>query len=427
MSAPAREVLSEDLAAITRGATLTRGLGRSYGDAPLPGAGIESVAGCGLADRLLAFDRETGVVRAEAGLSLRDLNRVLLPAGYFPPVVPGTQFVTLGGMVAADVHGKNHHVAGTFGRHVRWLRMRLADDSIVECSRTQNAELFLATLGGMGLTGHVLEVEFQAERVPSPWLIGEGRRAANIEQFLTALAEEAPRWPFTVGWIDCLSKGPQLGRGVLWCGRWARRDEAPPHLPKRPLQVTMPFHLPSWTLGPWSVRVFNEILFRGWSLSRKLVDPEAFFFPLDRILHWNRLYGRSGMTQFQCVLPEKDAPGSTRRFLEVLSNAGGASPLCVIKDCGEEGEGRLSFPRPGVSVAVDLPVRRDTREVIDRLSRATIDAGGRIYLAKDGWVKREHFRTMEPRLGSFLEAKRSVDPEGRLRSAQFERLMEEKE
>jgi FAD/FMN-containing dehydrogenase len=189
----------------------------------------------------------------------------------------------------------------------------------------------------------------------------------------------------------------------------------------------MPFHLPSWTLGPWSVRAFNEVLFRGWSLRRKLVDPEAFFFPLDRILHWNRLYGRSGMTQFQCVLPEKEAPGSTRRFLEVLSSAGGASPLCVIKDCGEEGEGRLSFPRPGVSVAVDLPVRRDTQEVIDRLSRATIDAGGRIYLAKDGWVKREHFRTMEPRLGAFLEAKRAVDPEGRLRSAQFERLMEEKE
>jgi decaprenylphospho-beta-D-ribofuranose 2-oxidase len=425
MTVPARELLGEDLAAVTRGARLVRGLGRSYGDAPLPSRGESTVVGSTLADRILRFDRETGLLRAEAGASLVDVNRVLLRAGFFSPVVPGTQFVTLGGMVAADVHGKNHHVAGTFGRHVTALRLRLADDSIAEVTRDSHPELFRATVGGMGWTGHILEVEFRAERVPSPWLVSEGRRARDIDHFLELLAAEAARWPFTVGWIDCVSGGSRLGRGILWCGRWAEAAEAPLGFPAERPRLTVPLDLPSWAISRPLTRLGSAVIFHGSSLRRKVVTPEKFFFPLDMVLRWNRLYGRRGMAQFQCVLPEKDSPGATRRFLEALARRGGASVLCVIKDCGEAGEGLLSFPFRGVSVAVDVPMRDDTQGLIDELARVTREEGGRIYLAKDGWVRRDDLRAMEgARLDAFLDVKRRYDPSFRLRSAQFDRLLD---
>ena len=363
-------------------------------------------------------------MRAEAGLSLDRLIRFLRPHGFFPPVVPGTRFVTLGGMVAADVHGKNHHVDGTFGRHVESLRMRLANGEIVECSRSSDAELFRATLGGMGLTGHILEVDFRVTRVASPWILGWGRRVTGIDEFLVALAEEAAKAPFTVGWIDCLARGPRMGRGILLAGRWAEAEEAPTRSPGFGSGLPVPFALPDWVLGRSTVRLFNALYYRFSRLGRRIFHPEAFFFPLDFLKDWYRLYGRGGMTQFQCVLPEKERPGATRRFLEVLSASGGASFLSVIKDCGDEGEGLLSFPRPGVSIAVDLAVRDDTQALIDALAAATLAEGGRVYLAKDGYLRREHFRAMEPRLTEFLRVKRRVDPHGRLRSAQFERLME---
>ncbi len=420
---PGHAVLSEDLERITDGAVLTRGLGRAYGDSALPPRGVTEVAGSVLADRILAFDRGSGVLRAEAGLSLYDLLRVLAPRGFWSPVVPGTQFVTLGGMVAADVHGKNHHVEGTIGRHVRALRIRLADGRIVACSRESEPDLFRATLGGMGLTGHVLEVELALERIPSPWILTETRRVGSIDEYLRALTEEAARWPYTVGWIDCLKRGPAMGRGLLQCGRWAMADEAPRGLPKPKRRLAVPFDMPSWVLSGPAARAFNAVLYRVVRTGRRVVSPEEFFFPLDSIRDWNKLYGRRGMTQFQCVLPEKARPGATRRFLEVLTARGGASFLCVIKDCGAQGEGLLSFPMPGVSVAVDLPVRPDTQSLIDALAAATIAEGGRVYLAKDGFVRAEDFARMEPRLAEFARARRRFDPQGRLRSAQSQRLL----
>ncbi|MEM7355563.1 MAG: FAD-binding protein, partial [Acidobacteriota bacterium] len=205
---PGREVVSEDLAAAAAGAALTRGLGRSYGDSSLPPADRPVAAGSRLADRLLAFDAESGLLRAEAGFSLGELNRIFWPRGFSAPVATGTQYVTLGGMVAADVHGKNHHVAGTFGTHVRRLKMLLADGRSVWCSRDgKHRELFLATLGGMGLTGHILEVEVALARIPSPWIWSESERIADLDQFITKLREAAQSWPFTMGWIDCLKRG----------------------------------------------------------------------------------------------------------------------------------------------------------------------------------------------------------------------------
>ncbi len=425
LGVPGREVRSEDLAEVARGAVLTRGLGRSYGDSALPPPGVTTVAGSVRADRLLSFDSETGLLRAEAGVSLHEVVWTFLPRGWFPPVVPGTQYVTLGGMVAADVHGKSHHVDGTFGRHVTRILLLTANGETVECSRQREPELFRATLGGMGLTGHILEVECRLARVPSPWIAQEAFRVPDLDRFLAALAESAASWPFTVGWIDCLARGSALGRGVLMRGRWAEPGQAPA-APPRPLRrIGVPFYFPGWALSRVTAKIFNAFYAAAFPARPKasVVHPEKFFFPLDAIRDWNRIYGRRGFTQFQCVLPEKERPGSARRFLTEVARRGGASFLSVIKDCGAEGEGLLSFPRAGVSIALDLPVGRGTRALVEALGDLVGEEGGRIYLAKDAFLRGDQFARMEPRLAEFNRLRDRWDPGRRLRSAQSVRLL----
>lgn len=441
---PGREVRSEDLPAITDGAVLTRGLGRSYGDSALPPPGVLEIPASPLADRILSFEPDAGsdsgertaLLRAEAGLSLDRIVRTFLPRGWFVPVTPGTRYVTLGGMVAADVHGKNHHVAGTIGRHVTRLTLRLATGEIVPCSRDERPDLFRATLGGMGLTGHILEVELRMVRVPSPWIFAESFPVPDVVAFVEALRESARAWPFTVGWIDCLTPGRRgrlPGRGILDRGRWAEPGEAPAASPAPRRTLSVPFVAPGWLLNPLTVRAFNAVYYhrsRLWGRGRTrrgVVHPESFFYPLDAVRHWNRLYGPRGFTQYQCVLPEHAEGGPAAaavRFLEVLTGRGGASFLCVIKDCGPEGEGVLSFPRPGISIAVDLPVRGGTPELIDALDRRVVAEGGRIYLAKDAFTRAERFRAMEDgRLDELAAIRRRYDPDGRLKSAQSVRIL----
>ena len=425
LSLPGREVVGEDLPAITAGAALSRGLGRSYGDSSLPAVPTDKVANTRLANRILAFDETTGVLRAEAGLSLAELNRLSIPRGFCPPVTPGTKFVTLGGMVASDVHGKNHHREGCFGAHVRSLRLRLADDSIVECGPDEHADLFYASIGGMGLTGHILEVGVVLQRIPSQWLIVEHERVPGIAEFLASLSRAAPLWPLTVGWIDCLHRGHSLGRGVLMVGRWATADEASSAPPREPRPKTLPFDLPNWVLNPLTTRLFNGAYYWGHRSVpvARLMAPDPFFYPLDSILHWNRGYGSRGFIQYQCVLPRAAGGTAVREFMQRLTRLGGASPLCVIKDCGEEGQGVLSFPMAGTSIAVDMALSADTQRIVDRLNEFVIAAGGRIYLTKDRFTRAEHFRAMEPRLAKFLALREKWDPRRRLRSAQSVRLL----
>jgi FAD/FMN-containing dehydrogenase len=422
---PGVELRSEDLARITADVPLTRGLARSYGDSSLPPASRPVVAATPLADRILAFDETTGILRAEAGLSLVALNGLFLRRGWFPPVTPGTQYVTLGGMVASDVHGKNHHVAGCFGDHVTALRMRVADGRIVECSPTEHPDLFWATVGGMGLTGHVLEVEFRMDRVSSPWIWQETERIPDIDTFIARLRDTAATWPMTMGWIDCLARGRAMGRGTLYRGRWATPEEAPAAPPRPKRRITMPFVLPQFVLNQLSIRAFNFLNYNKQVRKQTagVVSPETFFYPLDMILHWNKMYGPRGFTQYQCVLPTTAGGDAVRRFLELLSERGGASFLCVIKDCGAEGKGMLSFPMPGISIALDIPVRKDTQALVDALNLRVIAEGGRMYLTKDAFTRAEHFAKMEPRLAAFDDVRRRWDPERRLKSAQSIRVL----
>lgn len=425
LPAPGTEVLGENLDAITRGAVLSRGLGRSYGDSSLPASATDRVAGTRLANRILAFDSATGILRAEAGLSLFEINRVFMPRGWFSPVSPGTKFVTLGGMVASDIHGGNHHVEGCFGAHVRELTVRLADDSVVICSPTANEDLFYACIGGMGLLGHILEVEFALHPISSMWIWQESERVPNIDEFLNALNTAAPKWPQTKGWIDCVSGGRSMGRGILLAGRWATKEEAHGRIPPTKNPITMPFQLPNWALNSFTARAFNSLYY--WKHFRKehrgLVHPDDFFYPLDAILEWNRVYGPRGFTQYQCVLPRAAGPEAVRAFMKLLTKLGGASPLCVIKDCGPEGKGVLSFPLEGTSIAVDMAVSPSIQRIVDSLNEFVIEAGGRIYLSKDRFTRADHFRAMEPRLHTFTSARDKWDPKRRLRSAQSVRLL----
>ncbi len=420
------ERLSEDLESITDGASLTRGLGRSYGDASLPAEGA-TVAGSRLADRVLAFDTDTGRLRGEPGLSLGALNRRLLPLGWSSPVHTGTQFVTLGGMVAADVHGKNHHVAGCLGRHVESLRMRLADGTIRELSEADDAELFHATQGGMGLTGHILEVSLRLHRAPTPWIHQEIEPVADSDEMIERLRTAGAAWPFTVCWVDCAAPGRAFATGALIKGRWAEAGEGPQHPPPATRELVLPLDLPGWVLNRTFVGAFNRLYgaFQRGRSKPRIVSPDAFFHPLDLLRDWNRLYGRRGFTQYQCVLPAgPDESACCRRLFDGLARRGGRSYLTVVKDCGAAGKGMLSFPMPGISVAFDLPlVPGWTQETVDALNEIVIDAGGRIYLAKDALTRAEHFRAMEPRLDGWLAVRRRWDPERRLQSALSRRLL----
>ena len=422
---PGRAMVSDDLLRASASATLLRGLGRSYGDSALPAPGTLDVVATPLADRILAWDPLTRVLRAEAGLSLYTLNRLLHPRGFFIPVTPGTQFVTLGGMVASDVHGKNHHVSGTIGRHVRALRMHIADGSVLDCSPTVHPDLFWATVGGMGLTGAILEVELTMDQLPSQWIDQVVSRHGDFDSLVHGLTDASANWPMTVAWIDCLKRGSGMGRGVLYAGKWAEPDRAPQR-PAPWLKGSLPFPIaaPFDAFVPPVVSLLNTAVY--WRQLRpraaSILAPEPFFYPLDGLQNWNRAYGPKGFTQHQAIIPREAGPEALRHFLDTLTSASAASFLCVLKDCGAEGRGMLSFPRPGTSIAVDLPVRADTPQVIARLNDVVIEVGGRIYLTKDRYTTPEQYAAMDPRIDAFLEVRRRWDPQLRFRSAQSVRM-----
>ncbi len=417
---PAHEYRSEDLEAIASKAPIARGLGRAYGDAAAPPAANPQVVDTRLADRFLDFDPEKGTFRAEAGLSLWDFNHHFWPKGFAMPVSPGTQYVTLGGMVAADVHGKNHHLAGTIGEHLLALRVYTSGRGVVECSPRENEDLFWASVGGMGLTGTILEVTLQLERAPSLWIDSWSRRYDDLESLAGALQEAAEDWPFTAAWFDGLRSKK---RGVLLCGRWA---EKPPSgsgpLPQDPF--TVPIDAPAFLINPLSIRIFNWLYFRRhWRREqRSLVHPQSFYYPLDVLQDWNRLYGSRGMVQYQCVIPAVAGIGAVMEFMEKLRSLGGNPYLIVLKDFGEEGRGLLSFPQKGLTLALDLAMGGKTQGIVNGLNAWLREKGGRIYLAKDALTRPEDFRALEPRLEAFLEVKRKWDPEDRFRSRLSERL-----
>jgi FAD/FMN-containing dehydrogenase len=407
---------------------IARGQGRSYGDAALNEGG--RVLLTERVNRLLEFDTEQGILRAEAGTTLAEILPVIVAQGWFLPVTPGTKFVSLGGCVAADVHGKNHHHNGSFGDYVVAIELILADGSRVTCSPSEKPELFWATVGGMGLTGIIGEVTLKLDPVQSAQMAVQHYPADNLEQLFNLLEDPDSDDRFTVAWIDCLARGQKLGRGVAMCGHHAEPEELPPNFgnalaAKQVRSRSVPFDFPSWVLNPLSISAFNALYFRqeGKKQQPFLTGYDPYFYPLDGIGQWNRMYGKRGFVQYQCVIPDAMAFEGIQALLMALSDSRRASFLAVLKRLGAQGRGMLSFPMTGYTLALDLPVRDNGLfALLNRLDEIVLRYGGRVYLAKDARLSAESFRAMYPRYDEFLAVKHSVDPGGRFSSSLSRRL-----
>jgi decaprenylphospho-beta-D-ribofuranose 2-oxidase len=410
------------LAALTtEPALIARGNGRAYGDAALNPAATLSMLGL---RGILAFDPATGRVTAEAGLLLGDLIAHVLPHGWFPPVTPGTKFVSLGGAVAADVHGKNHHGAGSFSAHVEAIDLALADGRVLACSPTAHPDIFAATCGGMGLTGVILAVTLRLLRVETSLIRQQTRRCANLADAMAAF-EDTRAWTYSVAWIDCLARGAALGRSILFVGEHARRDELPAGqgglAPVRKRALRVPLDFPAWALNRWSVAAFNELYWRRARPGSALVDYDTYFYPLDAILEWNRIYGRPGFLQYQCVLPKAASAAGLTAILTRIATAGVGPFLSVLKLFGAQ-DGILSFPMEGFTLALDFPANPKTLALCQQLDAIVADHGGRLYLAKDARMGAALFRRGYPNLATFQTLRGQLDPSGRLWSAQSRRL-----
>jgi decaprenylphospho-beta-D-ribofuranose 2-oxidase len=409
-----------DLARAVTGAgrrgILARGLGRSYGDAAQNGGGV--VVDMTSRHRVLSVDTGAALVEVEAGISLDHLMRIVLPMGLFVPVTPGTRQVTVGGAIAADVHGKNHHVDGSFGRHIVSMDLLCADGTIRRL--LPDADLFWATVGGMGLTGLILRATLRMKTVESAYCVVDTERCTDLEDLMGRMTEGDYQYTYSVAWIDCLASGPSLGRSVLTRGWAATPEQLPRRLRDHPLSfgptqlAVAPPGIPSGLLNRMTVAAFNEVWYRKAPRERRgeIQSIAAFFHPLDGVGRWNRIYGPRGFLQYQFVVPF-GAEETLRRCLRMLSDTGQASFLAVLKRFGEAGSGHLSFPTPGWTLALDVPIGSPVLGgLLDRLDDEVLAAGGREYLAKDSRLPAAAIARMYPRLDEWREIRQSTDPEG---------------
>lgn len=408
---------------------IARGLGRAYGDAAQNAGGRVLRLADGVSTAVL--DEAAGTVTAGAGVSIDDLLRVLVPRGFFVPVTAGTRHVTVGGAIASDIHGKNHHVDGTFGSHVHRLSLLLADSSVVEIGPDRDPELFWATLGGMGLTGVVLDATFDLIPIESSRCIVDTTRAGDLDEVLTLMSDSDDRYRYSVAWLDVLAKGRHLGRSVLTLGDHARLDQLDGRSRRDPLAFhakqlvgVPPVVPPMGVLNRWSLQAFNETWFRKAPKRREgqLVDIPGYFHPLDFVGSWNRLYGTHGFVQYQIIVPF-GREDTLRAVIEQMAASGTPSFLTVLKRFGAANPGPLSFPRPGWTLTLDIPAARAAiGELLHRLDDLVLDAGGRHYLAKDAHLSPRSLARGYPRLEEWKAVRRRADPEGVFRSDLARRL-----
>jgi FAD/FMN-containing dehydrogenase len=378
---------------------IAHGMGRSYGDVCLNPDGLlwQTTS----LDRFISLDESTGQLMCEAGVLLRDIQRLVIPRGWILPVTPGTQLVTLGGAIANDVHGKNHHVLGSFGDHVKWIKLIRTDGTIIECGPDLLSDWFAAAVGGLGLTGIITEVEIQLRRVIGPWLTTETVPYVSLNEFFQLADDSEANWEHTVSWIDCVSKGV---RGLFMRGN--PTDGGTRQEPKGS-KLIMPFVPPISLVNRLSLQSFNMAYFnlKKWQAGKNISHYESFFYPLDNLLEWNKMYGPRGFYQYQSVVPRGVGHDAVQAMLKEIALSGDGSFLAVLKTFGDRHPvGMMSFPQPGVTLALDFPNKGEkTLKLFERLDSIVREAGGRIYLAKDARMPRDLFEAGYPRLYEFLQ------------------------
>ena len=402
---------------------IPRGNGRCYGDASLAQRTISTLK----YDKILSFDTAIGIFECQSGLVLDQILEVIVPRGWFLPVTPGTKFITVGGAVASDVHGKNHHVDGSFSNHILDMDIVLASKKVITCSPQMNEDLFEASCGGMGLTGLITRVKFRLKKIETSFIKQKQIKARNLEE-LIQLFQTYHQYTYSVAWIDCLKKGEQFGRSILMLGEHARLSDLdkqqlrdPLQLPKKK-QINLPFNLPSWALNAFTVKAFNYLFYaKNFKPEiNNVISYEPFFYPLDAILHWNRGYGKNGFVQYQFVLPMEAKPGLIE-ILSRISDKGLGSFLAVLKVYGKQ-ESIISFPKEGYTLALDFSVRPGLLEFLDGLDQVVLRYGGRLYMSKDARMKPEVLQSGYPDLGKFKDIVRKYNPEAKIHSLQSDRL-----
>lgn len=376
------------------------GMGRSYGDVCLLENGTLLTAR-GM-DRLLHFDPESGLLRCEAGVTLAEVLDFAVPRGWFLPVTPGTKYVTVGGAIANDIHGKNHHLAGTFGCHVPQFELVRSDGTRMVCSPTQNPKWYQATIGGMGLTGLITWAEVQLRPILSRGIDYDGTKFVGVDEFV-ALSKAASKAEYTVAWIDCVSQGRNFARGIFMSGDHSKAGGALRKSPEP--RLSLPVDLPDFLLNKATVGLFNTLYYNKQLGKHKdtVVDYEPFFYPLDKLLHWNRGYGKAGLLQFQCALPPEADNSGIIEILRAITASGLASFLAVIKIFGDvPSPGLMSFPMPGITLALDFPVRANVSlQLLARLADITLEHGGRMYPGKDATMTAVQYKSFYPQWQQF--------------------------
>ncbi|MGM0581497.1 MAG: FAD-binding oxidoreductase [Bacteroidota bacterium] len=403
--------------------SIPRGNGRSYGDASLG----EGVCSSLRHNKILHFNKEDGSFLAQSGVLFSEILEVITAHGWFLPVTPGTKFITLGGAIAANVHGKNHHVEGSISRHIQFLDLLLANGEIMRCNRSQNSSIFFATIGGMGLSGIIVSAGIQLKKIESTYISQLQLKAQNLEEILEYF-DHYSDYTYSVAWIDCLKKGKNFGRSILMLGEHTREDEVKKKdellIPHGKNAINIPFNFPGFVLNDFSIKCFNA-LYYGKNLKHKKelqshYDP--FFYPLDSILNWNRIYGKRGFIQYQFVIPQETGKTYLEKILKRITDKGWGSFLAVLKMFGPEDEGFLSFPMKGYTLALDFPIRNGLFQFLDELDAIVKEAGGRIYLTKDARMSSQMLKDTYPNLKEFQDIIMEINPEKKFQSLFSKRL-----
>jgi len=396
------------------------GNGRSYGDSALN----DHMVQYDNPEISIEFDQELGIVQVSAATQIGDLIDYILPFGWFPPVVPGTKFVTIGGAIAADIHGKNHHVDGCFSQHIISIDLMLQNGDIVQCSHQENSDLFKATCGGMGLTGVILNATIKMIQVQSRFIEQISYKAQNIDELFSHFHRYDSK-RYSVAWLDCTAKGNKLGRGVLITGEFLKNGVLSGYNTDNHSRLNIPFFLPSWLINHLTLKIFNTLYYHlsGFDEPKKVVvDLNRFFFPLDQILNWNRLYGKSGFLQYQFVLPLKKSKEGMEKILNIISESGQGSPLAVLKLFGPRNKNYLSFPMEGFTLALDFKNQPALFPLLDELDKIVLEYEGRVYLAKDARIKEENFESGYAKIKEFRRLRHQDNLEIKFQSHQSKRL-----